>query len=178
MALCAETDQKQRSITVSFQTKLSGSPPGCCLSDLNTSRGPFPEPPRTPARDRSRAGVRILCFLSSCSGLHPEATQAAAGNSPDIQAKSVQSAHGVVSSKASSISRDRRGCRTGARHRSSSSGWGRQQPCLQVCWCICVFMNTLYMWKHAERRQGSGTCQLGTALSPHRNPRHSLKHCI
>lgn len=145
MALCAETDQKQRSITVSFQTKLSGSPPGCCLSDLNTSRGPFPEPPRTPARDRSRAGVRILCFLSSCSGLHPEATQAAAGNSPDIQAKSVQSAHGVVSSKASSISRDRRGCRTGARHRSSSSGWGRRQPCLQVCWCICVFMNTLYM---------------------------------
>ncbi|KAK9519397.1 hypothetical protein VZT92_022131 [Zoarces viviparus] len=38
-------------------------------------------------------GVRILCSLSSCSGLHPEAAQAAAGNSPDMQ-----STVGVVSS--------------------------------------------------------------------------------
>ncbi|KAI9519375.1 hypothetical protein NQZ68_029543 [Dissostichus eleginoides] len=43
-------------------------------------------------------GVRILCFLSFGSGLHPEDTQAVAGNSPDMQAKKKQSAVGVVSS--------------------------------------------------------------------------------
>lgn len=74
--------------------------------DSNTFRGLFPEPLRT------WTGVRTLCFISSCSGLHPEVLQAAARNSPDTHAKSVQGCVGVVSCKASAtealISRDKR----------------------------------------------------------------------
>lgn len=88
-------------------------------------------------------GVRILCFLSSCSGRHPEATQAAVGNSPDMQSTLLVSSP-PPSSAMLLISRDRGGCRTGARHRSSLAGWGRRQDCacVQVCgWisgCACV----------------------------------------
>ena len=51
----------------------------------------------------------------------------------------------VVSCKTSStmllISRDTGGYRTGARHRSSSAGWGRRQACMV---CACMLYTRLY----------------------------------
>lgn len=123
----------------------------CCLHCQTPLEAFFPEPLRTQARASSRLKARIHCFLSFCSRLHPEVTGGTTGNSLDMQAKSERSAAGVVSCTTSSamllISRDRGGCRTGARHGSGSAGWAGRLACAEY---IGIYLSVRAFFVHVS----------------------------
>lgn len=99
--------------------------------DTSTSQG-----------QRGAEASAILFFFSSLhSDLHPEARRRLE-IAQTCSTESKQNVVGVVSCKTSSavplISRDRGRCRTGARRRSRSAGWGSPQRSVPVEACGCV----------------------------------------
>lgn len=92
-------------------------------------------------RGAGASAIFFFFFFPPRSDLHPEARRQLE-IAQTCSTESKQNAVGVVSCKTSSavplISRDRGRCRTGARRRSRSAGWGSPQKSVPVEGCGCV----------------------------------------